>query len=319
MQYYILHAALAMFIVILLMPVSIYVLQNLKFGQKIRELGPSSHQDKEGIPTMGGAIFFPVIFFLSLFWMDIDINHGIILFVIFINWFLGVVDDFTVIRNADAAGISGWIKLIFQAVSGLVLGLLMYYGGIGREVFLPVLAVHYDLGITVIPFAVLVMISTTNAVNLSDGLDGLAGGLIVLCLLFFLPFLLREGHSSLLILSLQGAGVMLGFLWYNFYPAQVFMGDAGSLMMGALIASVALTSGFGLMLILLGGIFVLETLSVIIQVLYYRLTDGKRIFNMTPLHHHFELAGWQESKVTFRFYILQIIFGLIALYLGFFW
>lgn len=310
---YILNFILAMIIVILVMPVFILISNKFNFGQKIRELGPSSHQEKEGVPTMGGVIFLPVIVLLSIFMVNINFYYGLGLFVIFINWGLGVIDDIMIIKKASSQGINGWVKLFFQAVSGIILGIIIYYSGMGREIFIPFIKTTLDLGLAVIPFSALVMMATTNSVNLSDGLDGLAGGLTLLSLLFFLPFLLQNGYTYMTVLSLQGAGIMLGFLWYNFYPAQIFMGDAGSLMMGSLIAVVALITGYGLLLLLLGGIFVLEALSVIIQVVYYKMTDGKRVFKMTPLHHHFELSGWKETKVTIRFYIMQIIFGIIAL------
>ncbi len=307
---------LAIIIILLLMPYLISYLNKLNFGQKIRKLGPSSHQKKEGIPTMGGVIFLPIIILTSLLLVNFNNYYSLSLFVIFINWSIGVIDDLLIIKNSSSEGVNGWLKLFFQAVSGVILGVFIYYSGIGREIFIPFIETNFDFGFAAVPFSAIVMMATTNSVNLSDGLDGLAGGLTFLCLLFFLPILLGDGHLRMAALSLQGAGVMLGFLWYNFHPAQIFMGDAGSLMMGALIAVVALISGNGLLLIFLGGIFVLEALSVIIQVTYFKFTDGKRIFKMTPLHHHFELSGWNETKVTFRFYIIQIVFGIVALIIG---
>ena len=314
---YIVNFSLPLLSSMILIPVFLPFLKKLNFRQQIRELGPSSHQEKEGIPTLGGAIFFPVLLICSLLLNTIGVSYAVMLFVVFMNWLTGVADDLLKIRYSSSEGISGWLKLAVQALSGLIMGIFIYYSGLENLLYIPLADIWFEPGLKIIPFAMLVMMATTNSVNLSDGLDGLAGGLSIICLGFLIPFLLLEGASAPLYLALQGGGLMLGYLWFNFHPAQIFMGDAGSLMTGALIAVITLHSGMSLLLLLAGGVFVLEALSVILQVLYFKFTDGSRIFNMTPLHHHFELAGWHETKVTIRFFILQIVFGITALLMVF--
>ncbi|SDL38851.1 phospho-N-acetylmuramoyl-pentapeptide-transferase [Halarsenatibacter silvermanii] len=305
------------FIVLLSMPLMLPLLKKFELYQEIRELGPDSHRKKKGVPTLGGILFFPAMLFSSILFLPFNFLTSIILLIIAINWSVGVIDDLLIIKKSSAEGISGWVKLIVQGLTGLLLGLSMYYTEISISLFIPLIGDWLDPGILIIPLAVLVMMATTNAVNLSDGLDGLAAGLVIITVIFALPFLHEQGQIILSLLSLQGAGIMLGFLWFNFHPAAVFMGDSGSLMMGALLAAVLTYSGYSLLLVILGGVFVMEALSVIIQVLYFKWTGGKRVFKMTPLHHHFELAGWPETRVTSRFYIIQIIFGLAALFIGY--
>ncbi len=305
------------FIVLLSMPLTLPLLKKFELYQEIRELGPDSHRKKKGIPTLGGILFFPAMLFSSILFLPFDFLTSIILLIIAINWSVGVIDDLLIIKKSSAEGISGRVKLIVQGLTGLIVGLTMYYTEISISLFIPLTGGWLDPGILIIPLAVLVMMATTNAVNLSDGLDGLAAGLVIITVIFALPFLHEQGQITLSLLLLQGAGIMLGFLWFNFHPAAVFMGDSGSLMMGALLAAVLTYSGYSLLLVILGGVFVVEALSVIIQVLYFKWTGGKRVFKMTPLHHHFELAGWPETRVTSRFYIIQIIFGLAALFIGY--
>ncbi len=311
-----LNLLIALILTILATAIILPIMQKNNFGQEIRELGPESHQAKEGIPTMGGLIFFPVLPVTAIFTGQFSFSYSMALLPILIMWVLGIADDYLIIRRSSSEGISGFVKLFVQAGAGFFLGAFMYYSGAGQKIILPFLAESFEPGAAIIPFAMIVMMATTNSVNLSDGLDGLAAGLIAISLLFFLPVLIFAGYNDLAVLAVQGTGIMLGFLWFNFYPARIFMGDTGSLTMGAVLTVVALLSGHGLFLLILGGVFVLEALSVIIQVSYFKISGGNRIFKMTPLHHHFELSGWPETRVTIRLYILQILFGFFGLLAG---
>lgn len=308
-------------------------LQSHQIGEEIRDDGPQSHFSKKGTPTMGGVLILFTVIVSVLLWADL--TNGYIWFALFVLTgfgVLGFVDDYTKVILKDKKGIPPLKKFLIQGVLGLVAGYALY-SGMAAPSFEPVVMFpffknfHPDIGIWFVPYAALVIVATSNAVNLTDGLDGLAIGPIMIAAAAYLVFSYVAGHAVisryLLILNVRGAGELaivcgavfgagLGFLWFNAYPAQVFMGDVGSLPLGAVLAAVALSIKQEILLFLVGGLFVLEALSVILQVASFKLR-GKRIFRMAPLHHHFEEKGWSEPKVTARFWIVAIVLALLSL------
>jgi len=309
---YFLAAVIPLFLVLFLMPAYLNYVRRKSFGQQIRELGPDSHQEKAGIPTTGGFLIFLVVLISLLLFYSGGLEKAVVLVVLAVNALLGLADDYLSIKKSQSLGLRARDKILIQGLSGLLLGFFLFYQG-RTAVLWPFTGTASELDWLIVPFSLLVLMGSSNAVNLSDGLDGLAAGLTSISFIFFLPLLLITGESDLVMLALAGTGGCLGFLWYNIHPARIFMGDTGSLFLGSLLAVLGLLSGSALFLLLLGAVFVLETLSVIIQVSYFKLTGGQRVFLMSPLHHHFELKGWSETLVTGRFYIIQIIAGLVAL------
>jgi phospho-N-acetylmuramoyl-pentapeptide-transferase len=289
-----------------------------KIGQSIRKEGPQSHHAKAGTPTMGGWIIVAPALLVTLAVTmlsgarpsaDLLAVMGVVLGYAFIGW----LDDYLIIKKRSNKGLSARQKLAGQIGLGAAFALYLGLTGHGTTIMVPGVHTFFDLGWLYYPLLVLVMVGTTNAVNLTDGLDGLAAGTMAIAFAG-LAWLLSQyasfaslGGITLLLLTLVGG--CLGFLWYNSHPAQVFMGDTGSLALGGAIAACAVMGRLELYLIPLGIIFVAETLSVILQVGSFK-TTGKRIFKMSPLHHHFELSGWAETKVVQRFYLVG---GLMAL------
>jgi len=306
-------------------------LRNLQIGERIREDGPPNHQAKAGTPTMGGCLILPAIVLATLLWAD-PFNRYIQLavFVIFFFGAIGFVDDYSKVTGKNPKGMSASTKFLLQIMGALVVALTLYLSpGFDATLNVPFLKnIAPDLGWGYIPLAVFIIVGTSNAVNLTDGLDGLAISPLIVafaCYLIFaylagnvktasylqIPYLPGAGEISILCGAAVGAG--LGFLWYNTYPAEIFMGDVGSLPLGALLGTVAVITKQELVLILVGGLFVFEALSVIFQVAYFKLTGGQRIFRMAPIHHHFELKGWPEPKVIVRFWIISIILALLSI------
>ncbi|MCP4482598.1 MAG: phospho-N-acetylmuramoyl-pentapeptide-transferase [bacterium] len=308
-------------------------LKRLKADQQIRIDGPTSHQDKQGTPTMGGIIILLSIFFTSILWARLD-NRFIIICLISLVYFgfLGFMDDYLKLRNKNHHGLSGRKKLFFQTVLGFLVAIYLYFNPANTD-YATIVDVPYlknafiNLGVFYILFEVIIIVGASNAVNLTDGLDGLAIGLILISALTYLLFAYLVGNMQfsgyLMIIPVAGAGEIavflaaltgagLGFLWYNAHPAEVFMGDTGSLCLGGILGIVAVLIKQELLLILVGGVFVVETLSVMIQVYSFKKYK-RRVFKMAPIHHHFELLGWSETKVVMRFWIIGIILALIAL------
>jgi len=305
-------------------------LRTMQVGQVIREDGPPNHKGKAGTPTMGGCLILPVIMASTLMWADpANIYVWLILFVIFSYGLIGFADDYLKMARKNSKGLSMKAKFTLQVLVALVVAIVLdLYPGFSAQLNVPFFKnITPDLGWLYIPLAVFIIVGASNAVNLTDGLDGLAIGPIVVAFTSYLifsylavhiriadylqiPYVAGTGELSVLCGSVVGAG--LGFLWYNAFPAEVFMGDVGSLPLGAVLGTVAVITKQELVLILVGGIFVVETLSVIFQVAYFRITGGQRIFRMAPIHHHFELKGWAESKVTVRFWIIAIILALLS-------
>jgi phospho-N-acetylmuramoyl-pentapeptide-transferase len=306
-------------------------LRAMQVGQFIREDGPPNHLNKEGTPTMGGCLIIPVIIVSTLLWAELsNIYVWLVLFVLFCFGLIGFFDDYLKVVRRDSRGLSKKAKFSLQVLVALVVAVsLELYPGFDSRLNLPFFkTVTPDLGLWYIPVAIFIIVGASNAVNLTDGLDGLAIGPILVAFTSYLvfsylaghvkiasylqiPYVAGSGELSVLCGAVVGAG--LGFLWFNAFPAELFMGDVGSLPIGAVLGTVAVITKQEVVLILVGGIFVVETLSVIFQVVYFKLTGGQRIFRMAPLHHHFELKGWPETKVTVRFWIIAIILALFSL------
>ncbi len=302
---------LALIIALLLGALIINLLTNLNLGQTIREDGPPNHLQKEGLPTMGGIIILLALVLALLFTTSLTENL-LWLFLVTLGFgLIGLLDDLIKILEERSLGLKAWQKLCGQLLLALLIS--FHVAGLpgGDTLRLPFTAHTLELGYLYLPFAILVVVGTANAVNLTDGLDGLAAGITVLVSLGFTIISVLIGVYDLAIFSISLAGACLGFLWYNGYPAKVIMGDTGSLALGGALAGLALLSKTELFLFIMGGVFVLETLSVIIQVISFRST-GKRVFAMSPIHHHFELVGWKEPKIVIRFFI----FSCLLLFLG---
>lgn len=351
-------AITALIIGLLLGPVVIKALQRFKMGQSVRTDGPSDHLIKQGTPTMGGILMISSVVISTLLWQDLS-NFYTWLFLAALIGFgaIGGVDDYLKIKLGNSDGISSKAKFLAQlfVATGLILALRSYHlyqdslqnsEGLAHFslFYLPFLkSAVFDLGLFYVPFAIIILVGASNATNLTDGLDGLLTGLLIFAFTAFLiiaylsgrvdfasylniPHLTDAGELSVPIMAVIGG--CMGFLWYNSHPAQVFMGDVGSLAFGGILGLLAIILKKEVLLILIGGVFVIETLSVIIQVSYFKYTKkktgiGQRIFRMAPLHHHYEavwkeeLAGsnkpWNESKVVVRFWIIGVLFTLLAL------
>ncbi len=321
----------ALIICFLLGSWAISKLKALQVGQFIREDGPPNHKTKEGTPTMGGCLIVPAVIIATLCWASpTNMYAWLVLFVAISFGAIGFADDYLKIRKRNSKGMGAKVKFAFQLAASFVVVLALYlHPDFDTRIHLPFFkTVALDLGWGYVPAAMFVVVGASNAVNLTDGLDGLAIGPLTIAFGCYLVFAYLAGHvkiaSYLQIPYVAGAGELavvcgsvvgagLGFLWYNAYPAQVFMGDVGSLSLGAILGTVALITKQEIILALVGGLFVFEALSVIFQVLYFKLTGGERIFRMAPIHHHFELKGWPEPKVIVRFWIISIILALLAM------
>jgi phospho-N-acetylmuramoyl-pentapeptide-transferase len=306
-------------------------LRAMQVGQYVRDDGPPNHINKVGTPTMGGCLLLPVIMASTLFWAEPkNVFVWLVMFVIVCFGLIGFVDDYLKTVRKSSRGLSIKSKFTLQVLVALVVAIVLYlYPGFDSRLNVPFFkTITPDLGWVYIPMAVFIIVGASNAVNLTDGLDGLAIGPIIVAFSSYLIFAYLSGNvktaSYLQIPYVAGSGELtvlcgavlgasLGFLWYNAYPAELFMGDVGSLPLGAVLGTVAVITKQELVLIVVGGIFVFETISVILQVAYFKMTGGQRIFRMAPIHHHFELKGWPESKVTVRFWIIAIILALLSM------
>jgi len=306
-------------------------LHKLKIGQSIREDGPSTHLSKQGTPTMGGIFIIISVVIAMAFWGDLRNKTVQITMVTFLAFgAIGFIDDFLKVTRHNSGGLKAWAKLAAQFVVAITVVLIIYFTGDEGTTALyvpffknPVL----DMGWLWIPFAVLLIVGESNAVNFSDGLDGLLAGLLIIVFITLailtyitgridyseylgIPYVPQAGELT--VFCLAAAGACVGFLWFNAHPAEVFMGDVGSLSLGGVIGVISLITKKELLILVIGGVFVLEIASVIIQVVSFKLR-GKRVFKMAPLHHHYELIGWPETKTVIRFWILGGLFAIIAL------
>jgi phospho-N-acetylmuramoyl-pentapeptide-transferase len=291
------------------------MLRALKAGQTIREDGPQSHLKKAGTPTMGGIFFIPVAAIVAVLWSGFSAPVIAVSALMLSYGFIGWIDDWQIIRRKSNKGISPRIKLALQVIFGAI---FCFWAAFTQPIAISELKLPFDwvlpLGWLIFPLGWLAMVSESNATNLTDGLDGLAAGTVAIALLG-LGALVSSTHPDLMVFCACLSGTCLGFLVHNRNPAKVFMGDTGSLALGGALAAVALLTGNLLALVLLGGIFLAETLSVMAQVSYYKATKGsdgigKRLFKMSPYHNHLELSGWSESRIVAVFYVVG---GLLAL------
>ncbi|GAM09515.1 phospho-N-acetylmuramoyl-pentapeptide-transferase [Geobacter sp. OR-1] len=305
-------------------------LEALQARQVIRTDGPESHLKKQGTPTMGGVLILTAIVVPTLLWADLtNVYIWLTLFIVVGYGAIGFVDDYKKVVEKNPKGLSPRQKMFWQILLASVVGIILFtMPGFSEELFFPFFKrIHPDLWIFYIPFATLVIVGASNAVNLTDGLDGLAIGPVAInaatYLLFCyiagnarlsaylqIPYVPGTGELAVLCGAMVGAG--LGFLWYNSYPAEVFMGDVGSLSLGGALGTLAVLTKQEMLLVIVGGVFVIEALSVIFQVGSYKYR-GKRIFRMAPIHHHFELKGVAEPKIIVRFWIITIILALVAI------
>ncbi|MBT3708677.1 MAG: phospho-N-acetylmuramoyl-pentapeptide-transferase [Gammaproteobacteria bacterium] len=322
----------ALSISLLVGPVMIRRLSFHQIGQAVRDDGPKSHLSKRGTPTMGGALILVAIMVSTLLWGDLDNRYvWTVIGVTFVFGAVGWVDDYRKVVEKDSRGLPGRWKYLWQSVGGLAAASFLFYSATlpaETQLIVPFFKdVVWQMGVFYIVFSYFVIVGTSNAVNLTDGLDGLAilptvmvgAGLGIFAYLsghtqfsdyLNIPYLPGAGELVVFCGAIVGAG--LGFLWFNTYPAQVFMGDVGALALGAALGTVAVIVRQELVLFIMGGVFVMETVSVILQVASFKLT-GKRIFRMAPIHHHFELKGWPEPRVIVRFWIITVILVLIGL------
>jgi phospho-N-acetylmuramoyl-pentapeptide-transferase len=285
-------------------------------GKEIGADGPPSHSTKAGTPTMGGVLIFAMALPITLAANIVDrLSILLPLGTIVAAGLLGLVDDLRTIVGRARTGLNKRLKVFLLTVLGLTAALVLYFALDVQDVKIP-WAGEFDLGPGYIPLAVLTIVFTTTAVAITDGLDGLAGGTTALAFLTYGIIALLQGQIYLATFCFTVVGATAGFLWYNSYPAQVFMGDTGALALGSSLAVVALMTGHWLLLPIIGIVFVLEGLSDIIQIGFFRLSGGKRIFKMSPLHHHFELMGWSEPQVVMRFWLLGIVGSLLGVTLA---
>ncbi len=314
MEKLLIAGAIAAGVVIMLGPIFIPLLHRLKFGQSIREEGPKSHQVKSGTPTMGGIFLITGIVAATLIQADWNAEIFLALFILLGHFILGFIDDYLKVVRKHNQGLLARYKLLGQIIIAVVVTfvaseLLLDFK---PTIWLPVLDVTIDAGKLYLLFMLFVMVGASNAVNLTDGLDGLASGCMAIAASCYAVISLLTGHEDLAIFCAAIVGACIGFLRFNFHPAKVFMGDTGSLALGGAFAAVGILTRTEILLAVVGFVFVCEALSVILQVISFQ-TTGKRIFRMSPLHHHFELGGWSEVKVVFVFWTVGLIFGVIGL------
>ena len=311
----------------------IRMLRVFQVGEKIRGDGPQSHLVKSGTPTMGGLLILSTLIMSTLLWADLTNSYiWLALLATFGFGLVGFIDD--VMKLKKNKGMTARVKLVLQILLSLAVGIYLIYFDPSRSEYATHLYIPFfkefkpDLGAWYLLLIVVTIVGTSNAVNLTDGLDGLAIGPIIIATITYTLILYLCGHfkfaeylriqhikdaSEIAVFSSAVIGASLGFLWFNSYPAQIFMGDVGSLAMGGALGTLAVLSKHELLLVIVGGVFVIEALSVILQVSYFKISGGKRIFKMAPLHHHFEKKGWSEPKVTIRFWIVAVILALLSL------
>ncbi len=324
----------ALMICMIFGPWLIRFLKKHQLGEEIRELGPKSHMSKKGTPSMGGLLILAATLVPTLLWGDLsNIYVWLAMLTMALFGTLGFWDDYLQIRKKKSKGLIARYKFIFQLVIAAFIGGILIYLGFSNQFDLHLAVPFFKkwtpfLGIFYFPWILFILVGSSNAVNLTDGLDGLAIGLTLIGASAFTALSYIAGHAlwseylniprvalaaELTVFMGAMSGACLGFLWFNCHPAEIFMGDMGALSLGGTLGAVALMIKQELLLFMVAGVFILEALSVMLQVSYFRLSGGKRIFKMAPLHHHFELAGWSEQKIVVRFWIIAIFFSLFSL------
>ena len=297
-------------------PAAIRALHRLKAGQTVRDAGPASHHKKSGTPTMGGVIMIAGVVVATLLAAPQRSSEALYLLLALIGFgLIGAVDDYAKVTRKRSLGLKARQKLALQLI--VALPAVLY--ALNASGMRPELVVPFAQGAWAAPpllvaaLGLFAVVGCANAVNFTDGLDGLAAGATAIAGIAYSAIALNLGHAGAAVFAAAVAGACLGFAWYNAHPAQVFMGDTGSLALGGALGALAVVTDTQLVLPIVGGLFVIETLSVVLQVAYFRLTKGKRIFRMSPIHHHFELGGWAETQVVTRFWLIALAFGAVAL------
>lgn len=311
----VLSAGFAFIFVMIMGPYTIEYLHKLKFGQNVRSDGPKRHLQKSGTPTMGGVMIMIALAMSVLMFNRQNSNILFSLFAVFAFAAIGFLDDFLKTLTHSSLGLKARQKIFGQLFIAILIGIYAINSeAIGPDLLIPFTGSYIELPvIAYMLLVVLVMLGSANAVNLTDGLDGLASGTMAVSSAVYAVISYELGYPEITLFAGGIAGACLGFLWFNAHPAQVFMGDTGSLGLGAALGVMAIMTKTALLLPLIAGLYVLETLSVIMQIIYFKLTNGKRLFKMAPLHHHFELKGWEEPQVMIRFLLVSIFFGALGL------
>lgn len=309
---YLVNIGLGLILSLILGKILIPVLKRLHAGQSIREEGPKSHMVKSGTPTIGGLIFLFSAIITTLLTGNFKVSVFMILFSTLAFGAVGFIDDYIKVVMKRNLGLRAYQKLFLQILTAVILIIYQYNSKhMGTDLYIPFLKDYRSIGVFYIPFIIFVIVGTVNSVNLTDGLDGLSTSVTIICLLFFNVVAVKFQRYEIAAFSLALAGALIGFLFFNKYPAKVFMGDTGSLALGGAISAIALLLNVPLILPIAGGIYFIETLSVIIQVVSFK-TRGKRVFLMSPLHHHFEQKGWHEKKVVAVFSLVELILCIIS-------
>ena len=312
------YAIMISFVVgVILCPILIPLLHRMKFGQTVRDDGPQSHLKKQGTPTMGGISFILAFAVAAAFFLRGNYDGMAVVLTTLAFGVIGFLDDYIKIAKKRSLGLRAWQKLALQIIATAIFCGYIYKSGIGTAVYLPFTKGEVvELGILFIPFLFVAVLGTVNGVNLTDGLDGLAGGVTMIIAAFFMIVAWAAGSA---VAPVCGAiiGGLLAFLIFNSYPAKVFMGDAGSLALGGFVAATAFVLKMPIFIVIVGFIYLLETITVMLQVGYFKLTKrkygaGKRLFKMAPFHHHLEECGWRETKVVTLFYVMTAMFCLIG-------
>lgn len=309
---YLINIGLGFVLSIVLGRLIIPILKRLHAGQSIREDGPQSHLVKSGTPTIGGLIFLASVIITSLVTANFKLSVLMILFSTLAFGAVGFIDDYIKVVMKRNLGLRAYQKLLLQILVAVILIIYQYNSKeIGTELYIPFLKDYRSVGFLYIPFVIFVIVGTVNSVNLTDGLDCLSSSVTIICLIFFNFVAIKLQRYEIAGFCLALAGALMGFLHYNKFPAKVFMGDTGSLALGGAISAIALLLNVPLILPIAGGIYFIETLSVIIQVVSFK-TRGKRVFLMSPLHHHFEHKGWHEKKIVAVFSLVEVILCVIS-------
>jgi len=298
-----------------IMPYYIRQLQIMQWGQQIRPEGPKDHESKRGTPTMGGLIVLLALLSTLIWVRPLSAEYLVFMGVVLLNGLAGFWDDYIKIRKTRSLGLRARDKLLIQILLGA--GLAYYvarYTPLGTKMMIPLVG-DVDMGLLFYPLCILAVTGFVNAVNLTDGLDGLAAGTVIITLLGSAWLYASLGHPQLMLGCIAIVGALAGFLLFNCFPARVFMGDTGSLALGGAVAALSILTGTEFFMVIMGGVFVMEALSVTMQVTYFKLTKGKRIFKMSPIHHHFALMGWHEVQVTTRFCIVGFVLTILGVWL----
>lgn len=308
----------AFMIAVIFAPIFIPILRRFKFGQYIRMEGPQSHQKKAGTPTMGGIIIILSVTLATIFvaykYHIITTNTYLLLFVTLGFAFIGFLDDFIKIKNKRNLGLTSIQKLIGQLVVAIVFYIVLIHTGFPTDITIPGTSWDIDLHWGYFVLIVIMLLGASNGTNLTDGMDGLLSGTAAFAFGAYAIIAYYTNHWDIAIFAAASIGALLGFLVFNAHPAKVFMGDTGSLAIGGALAGLAILTKSELLLIVIGGMYVIETLSVVIQVISFK-TTGKRVFKMSPIHHHYELSGWSEWRIVSTFWLLSFIFAALGIYI----